>query len=112
MMGDDEPLVFSSNPADYNRVLCLVCSAKIKVHHMKKHLQSHDGMTVSQYKETYGEDWFYVKKYHHRCGICQQPMLFDLETLYNHLASNHQTKVKEYIDLYIGPIGSLIDSAR
>ena len=79
---------------------------------MKKHLQTHGGMTVGQYKETYGEDWFYVKKYHHRCGICQQPMLFDLETLYNHLASNHQTKVKEYIDLYIGPIGSLCDSAR
>ena len=42
-----------------------------------------------------------------RCGICQYPILFDLETLFNHLRKYHQIKVKEYIELYIGPIGSL-----
>ena len=143
-MEDDMKLEFSNNPADYNRVLCMVCRAKIKVgllcisstdsqlsvqvHHMKKHLLNHDGLTIGQYKETYGQDWVYVKKYHHHCGICQQPLLFDLETLYHHLArwavtqcvgcqlffclSNHYVKVKEYIDLYIGPIGSLSSSSR
>ena len=34
-------------------------------------------------------------------------MMFDLETLFTHLKSKHQIKVKEYIDLYIGPIGKL-----
>ena len=34
-------------------------------------------------------------------------MMFDLETLFNHLKNHHQIKVKEYIDLYIGPIGTL-----
>lgn len=57
-----------------------------QVHHMKKHLQSHDGLTLTQYKETYGEDWLYVKKFHHRCGICQDPILFDLESIYCHLS--------------------------
>ena len=33
--------------------------------------------------------------------------MFDLETLFTHLKSKHQIKVKEYIDLYIGPIGKL-----
>jgi len=111
-MAAEERLEFSSNPADYNRVLCLVCSSNVKVHHMKKHLQSHEGMTLSQYKETFGEDWIYVKKFHHRCGICQQALLFDLETLYHHLTSNHKIKVKEYIDMYIGPIGTLCETVR
>ena len=100
-MGDEEGRQFTSDPADYNRVLCMVCRAKIKVrsdsdtdsltlhpgqvHHMKKHLQSHQ-LTVRQYKETHGQDWLYVKKFHHRCGICQEPVLFDLETIYNHLS--------------------------
>ena len=30
-MAEEERLEFSSNPADYNRVICMVCSAKIKV---------------------------------------------------------------------------------
>ena len=34
-------------------------------------------------------------------------MSFDLETLFNHLKGNHQIKVKEYIELFIGPIGQL-----
>ena len=73
---------------------------------MKKHLESHQ-MTLDQYKIMYGTEWEYVKKVHHKCGICQYPMLFDLETLFHHLKKNHQIKVKEYIELYIGPIGSL-----
>merc|ERR1719410_3103644 len=73
---------------------------------MKKHLESHQ-MSVDCYKMMYGQEWEYVNKVYHKCGICQFPMMFDLETLFNHLRGNHQIKVKEYIDLYIGPIGTL-----
>ena len=30
-MGDDEGRQFTSDPADYNRVVCMVCRARIKV---------------------------------------------------------------------------------
>ena len=30
-MGDSQMMEFSNNPADYNRVLCMACTAKIKV---------------------------------------------------------------------------------
>ena len=73
---------------------------------MKKHLESHQ-MTLDVYKTMFGQEYEYVKKVYHKCGICQQAMLFDLETLFNHLRGNHQIKVKDYIDLYIGPIGTL-----
>merc|ERR1719450_882633 len=33
----------------------------------------------------FGQEYEYVKKVYHKCGICQQAMLFDLETLFNHL---------------------------
>ena len=78
---------------------------------MKKHLESHN-MTLDQYKDMYGTEWEYVKKVYHKCGICSVPMLFDLETLFNHLKKNHQIKVKEYIELYIGPIGSLTQQIK
>jgi len=104
-------MIFSNNPADYNRVVCMACGAKVKVHHMKKHLESHN-MTLDQYKEMYGTEWEYVKKVYHKCGICGVPMLFDLETLFNHLKKNHQIKVKEYIELYIGPIGTLTQKIK
>ena len=124
----DGDMEFSNNPADYNRVVCMACGAKVKVklpsllilrclfdfvqvHHMKKHLESHN-MTLDQYKEMYGTEWEYVKKVYHKCGICSVPMLFDLETLFNHLKKNHQIKVKEYIELYIGPIGTLTQQIK
>ena len=57
--------VFSNNPADYNRVLCMACTAKVKVHHMKKHLESHQ-MSVDCYKMMYGQEWEYVNKVYHK----------------------------------------------
>jgi len=100
------PMVFSSNPRDYNRVTCLACMVIVKVHHLRKHMVGH-GLTMAEYKDMYGEEMQYVKKYHHKCAICKQPMLFDLDTLYNHVSTFHQVKVKEYVDLYLGPIADM-----
>ena len=36
-----EERVFSSNPRDYNRVTCAACTAVVKVHHLRRHLQNH-----------------------------------------------------------------------
>jgi len=106
MDADDSPMVFSSNPKDYNRVTCLACMAVVKVHHMRKHMVAH-GLTMAEYKDMYGDEMQYVNKVYHKCGICKQFMLFDLDTLYNHVSSFHQVKVKEYVDLYLGPIADM-----
>eukprot|EP00092_Neocalanus_flemingeri_P008292 GFUD01008938.1.p1 GENE.GFUD01008938.1~~GFUD01008938.1.p1 ORF type:complete len:495 (+),score=161.34 GFUD01008938.1:44-1528(+) len=106
MDADDGPMVFSSNPKDYNRVTCLACMAMVKVHHMRKHMVDH-GLDMAEYKAMYGEEYQYVRRVHHKCGICKQAMLFDLDTLYSHVSSFHQVKVKEYVDLYLGPIADM-----
>jgi len=111
MAAEDGPMVFSSNPKDYNRVSCLACMAVVKVHHMRKHMVGH-GMTLAEYKEMYGEEMQYVNKFYHKCAICKQPMLFDLDTLYNHVSTFHQVKVKEYVDLYLGPIAEMESSVN
>jgi len=111
MDADEGPMVFSSNPKDYNRVTCLACMALVKVHHMRKHMVAH-GLTMVEYKDMYGEEMQYLKKFHHQCAICKEPMLFDLDTLYNHVSTFHQVKVKEYVDLYLGPIADMESAAN
>lgn len=111
MASEDGPMVFSSNPKDYNRVSCLACMAVVKVHHLRKHMVGH-GLTMAEYKEMYGEEYQYVNKFYHKCAICKQSMLFDLDTLYNHVSTHHQVKVKEYVDLYLGPIADLESSVN
>ena len=111
MDADEGPMVFSSNPKDYNRVTCLACMAVVKVHHMRKHTVAH-GLTMVEYKDMYGEEMQYLKKFHHQCAICKEPMLFDLDTLYNHVSTFHQVKVKEYVDLYLGPIADMESAAN
>lgn len=106
MDAEDGPMVFSSNPKDYNRITCLACMALVKVHHLRKHMVGH-GLTMVEYKDMYGEEMQFENKMYHKCGICKQPMLFDLDTLYNHVSSSHQVKVKEYVDLYLGPIADI-----
>ena len=105
-MASKEEMEFTSNPAHYNRVRCGTCQAAVKVHHMRKHLAGH-GFGLAEYRSVYGQEWDYVKKLHHRCGICEKPLLFDLDSLYCHLTASHQVKVKEYVELYIGPIGAI-----
>jgi len=109
MAAEDGPMVFTSNPNNYNRVSCLACMAVVKVHHLRKHMVGH-GLTMAEYKEMYGEELQYVNKYYHKCAICKQAMLFDLDTLYNHVSTFHQVKVKEYVDLYLGPIADMESS--
>ena len=68
-MEDDikEEVVFSNDPVDYNRVQCMACTAynTVKIHHMRKHLDSHK-MDMETYKFKYGSEWEYVRKVYHK----------------------------------------------
>ena len=99
-------MMFTNNPKDYNRVSCLACMTIVKMHHMRKHLQAH-GLSMKEYKEMYGDEFQYITKYYHKCALCNHPMLFDLDTLYNHVSTLHQIKVKDYVDLYLGHIAAV-----
>ena len=69
MDGDiQEEMIFSNDPADYNRVVCHACTAynTVKIHHMKKHLDSSHNMSLDQYKLMFGSDWEFVRKVYHR----------------------------------------------
>jgi len=103
---EEGPMMFTNNPKDYNRVSCLACMTIVKMHHMRKHLQAH-GLSMKEYKEMYGDEFQYITKYYHKCALCNHPMLFDLDTLYNHVSTLHQIKVKDYVDLYLGHIAAV-----
>ena len=95
-----EERLFSNNTRDYNRISCSACNAVVKVHHLRRHLQNHN-LTVDQYKDIYGSQYQYVLCSWHRCGICDMEMLFDLDTLYAHVNSLHNVKIKDYVDQYL-----------
>ena len=90
----------------------------VKVHHLRRHLQNHglrsplslcgpapnlSPFSVPAYKEMYGSEFQYVLQSYHMCGICNESMLFDLDTLYGHINSCHDIKIKEYVQLYLTP---------
>ena len=49
----------------------------------------------------YGSEYQYVLCSYHRCGICDQELLFDLDTLYAHVTSAHDVKIKEYVAMHL-----------
>ena len=95
-----EERVFSNNTRDYNRMTCSACNSVVKVHHLRRHLQNHN-LSVAEYKDIYGSQYQYVLCSWHRCGICDMEMLFDLDTLYAHVNSLHDVKIKDYVEHYL-----------
>ena len=49
----------------------------------------------------YGPEYQYVLCSFHRCGICDLELLFDLDTLYAHVTSAHDVKIKEYVSMHL-----------
>ena len=97
---ETEERVFSNNTRDYNRMTCSACNSVVKVHHLRRHLQNHN-LSVAEYKDIYGSQYQYVLCSWHRCGICDMEMLFDLDTLYAHVNSLHDVKIKDYVEHYL-----------
>ena len=95
-----EERVFSNSTRDYNRMSCSVCNSVVKVHHLRRHLQNHN-LSVAEYKDIYGLEYQYVLCSWHRCGICDMEMLFDLDTLYAHVNSLHNVRIKDYVEQYL-----------
>ena len=95
-----EERVFSNNTRDYNRMTCSACNSVVKVHHLRRHLQNHN-LSVAEYRDIYRSPYQYVIKCWHRCGICDIEMLFDLDTLYAHVNSLHDVKIKDYVEQYL-----------
>ena len=62
------------------------------------------------YKEMYGEQFQFVLKSYHKCGLCHAEMLFDLDTLYNHVTSCHNLKIKEYVDQHVNSDSPAVDA--
>jgi hypothetical protein len=111
-----EERVFSTNPRDYNRISCAACTTVVKVHHLRRHIQSHGlrfavrfipylmpplSCSMAAYKDLYGSEYQYVLCCWHRCGICDLEMLFDLDTLYAHVNTSHDVKIKDYVESFL-----------
>ena len=65
---------------------------------MRKHIKSRHQMTLTEYKELYGNPRMQIiQLVFHVCAFCKKIVLLDTETMSKHLKKIHKTSYKEYL---------------
>ena len=91
---------FSNDPSDCCKTLCKICGQGYPLTAMRSHTRSKHDMVITEYKTKFNQTFYnIVEKVFHRCGICQNPILMDGDSIAAHLGSNkstHQITHKAY----------------
>jgi hypothetical protein len=103
------PKVFSNNLKMSCKIFCCECDKSVTLSGMTKHVKTWHQMTLTTYKELYGNPRKQIIQIvYHKCAFCHQSLLFDTHDMSKHLRKKHQTSYKEYIARFMGktqPIG-------
>ena len=91
---------FSNDPSDCCKTLCKICGQGFPLTAMRSHTRSKHDMVITEYKTKFNQTFYdIIEKVFHRCGICQNPILMDGDSIAAHLGSNkstHQITHKAY----------------
>ena len=91
---------FSNDPSDCCKTLCKICGHGFPLTAMRSHTRAKHGMVITEYKTKFNQTLYdIIEKVFHRCGICQNPILMDGDSIAAHLGSNkstHQITHKAY----------------
>ena len=89
--------LFSNDIRMYCKAFCCECDNVVTLSGMKKHVKTGHQMTLTEYKELYGNHRKQIiKVVHHKCALCQKSSLFDTDDMSKHLKKIHQTSYREY----------------
>ena len=88
----------SKNPTKSCKTFCCCCDQVIMVSGMRKHIRSRHQMTLTQYKELYGNPSMQIiQLIFHMCAFCEKSVLLDTDTMSKHLKKIHKTSYREYL---------------
>ena len=89
--------VFSNDIRMYCKAFCCECDNVVTLSGMKKQVKTCHQMTLTEYKELYGDHRKQIiQVVHHKCAFCQSSILFDTDDMSKHLKKIHQTSYREY----------------
>ena len=81
---------FSNQTKDYNKTACKVCGKKITIGIMRSHTQKKHQMKITEYKNRFQQHIYTLEEpIFHRCGICQEILLHDTDSIEKHLQFNN-----------------------
>merc|ERR1719309_149880 len=83
---DIKSLKISNNLAEYCKTACKVCEKILNLNGVRGHIKKEHGMVITEYKKRFKQHYFdLIEKIFHRCGICQEIILFDSDSIAHHL---------------------------
>ena len=95
-----ETVALSDNIKDYCKTECKICGKLYNLSILRAHVKSQHGIRITDYKKIYGL-LDLVEKFHHKCKLCGQIILFEADDVKNHLHFKHNMPHHEYNQKYI-----------
>ena len=93
-----DSIVLSNDPTKSCKTFCCCCDQVIMVSGMRKHIRSQHQMTLTQYKEVYGNPSMQIiQLIFHMCAFCEKSVLFDTDTMSKRMKKIHKTSYREYL---------------
>ena len=82
--------LYSNNPKMCCKTFCCGCDKVVTLSGMSKHVRTWHQMTLTEYKELYGNPRKQIiKAVHHKCALCLSSILFDTNDMSKHLKKTH-----------------------
>ena len=93
-----EVRAMSNDPTKSCKTFCCCCDQVITLSGLRKHVKSRHQITLTEYKELYGEPRKQIiQLVFHKCAFCQKSILLDTDSLSKHLRKAHQRSYKDYL---------------
>ena len=73
-----ETVTLSDNLKDYCKTECKICGKLYNLSILRAHVKSQHGIRITDYKKIYGL-LDLVEKFHHKCKLCGQIILFEAD---------------------------------
>ena len=93
---------YSNYQEDFVKTFCCECGKVVTIAGLEKHLFTHAGMNIEQYKQLYGNPLSQIiDPVYHKCGLCSQELLLDVDGITKHVKGSHHIDYRNYSRKFI-----------
>ena len=92
---------FSNNMKDVVKTVCKICMVAKSTLEMRSHTKKMHGVNIRDYKQQFGELGDHlIEIVLHKCGVCNETLLFSHDVISGHVRSKHKISCKTYSQKY------------
>ena len=94
--------VFSNDHNKSVKTFCCICDQVVTVSGLRKHVKAHHKITLTRYKELYGNHRSQIiQLVYHKCAFCKKALLLDTDEMSLHLRKSHRVMYKDYLAVHM-----------